>query len=112
MNEQVLAAIKRAIEADDVTGVTELLEAHEISPELLTEDGCSAFCSSWPPLLAMVRSPGMADLLLGRRLLTTKGVSDWWASGFGLEKISPRVADHFIRCGSAITPHAAAAIGL
>ena len=102
-----LIDLKQALEADDRVAVNLWLLQH---PGSLREVASNPDCGALR-LLAAVRSEGMADLLLAQGL-TVAQVGDWWAQGFGLAGLSPTVAEHFIRCGATITPHAAAGLGL
>ncbi len=107
MNSTTCTELKRSLEADDLEAVTRLLELHPGGlDDLVTKPDGGVL-----RLLAAVRSGGMADLLLGQGL-TVAQVSECWAQGFGLNRFSPEVAEHFIRCGATITPHAAAGLGL
>ena len=107
MKDQTLTTLKQRIEADDVAGVDSLLAANPGSLAVPAPDGCA----SPSQLLAAARSVGMADVFM-KHGLTVDMVSEWWASGFGLNKVSPVVAEHLIDRGAVFTPHAAAALGL
>jgi ankyrin repeat protein len=107
MTKQELAILERKMEADDLAGVRELLgQALGGLPGLL-----SNACSSPTQFLAAFRSVNMADLFL-QHGLSVSMVSEWWGSGFWLNKVSPVVAEHLVERGALLTPHAAAGLGL
>ncbi|MDB6037862.1 MAG: ankyrin repeat protein, partial [Verrucomicrobiales bacterium] len=107
MTKQTLAILKKGIEADDVAGVEKWFTENSEALNSLAPDARP----SPQKIFDSVRSPNMADLFL-RRGVTVGMVSEWWAPGFGLEKVSPVVAEHLIQRGAIVTPHAAAALGL
>jgi hypothetical protein len=107
MNAHSLAAVHRLVESDDLAGVAALLERHRAElAALMSSPGVSP-----AGILASVRSVGMADLLLENGL-TAAMVGAWWAPGFGLNRLSPEVAEHLVQRGAVLTPHAASALGL
>ncbi|HEX2747029.1 MAG TPA: ankyrin repeat domain-containing protein [Verrucomicrobiales bacterium] len=106
MASQISDRIRGLIEADDVSGVSDFLDAHAGNLRAMMPGDCSPL-----PLIAAVRSNGMADALLSRGL-TVEMLGEWWAPGFGLSGMLPAVAEYFIGRGAAVTAHAAAALGL
>jgi hypothetical protein len=107
MNEQPLATVHRLVEADDLAGVSALLERPRAElAAVLSHSGISA-----AGIFASVRSVGMADLLLENGL-TVALVSAWWAPGFGLNRLPSEVAEHLVQRGAVLSPHAASALGL
>jgi ankyrin repeat protein len=107
MTKEKLAFLRKGIEADDIAAVEKWFAEN---PDALSFSGSDA-CPSPKNIFASVRSAKIADLFL-QHGVTVGMVSEWWASGFGLEKVSPAVAEHLIARGAVVTPHAAAALGL
>ena len=106
-NDQPLAAVHRLVEADDLAGVSALMERHRAElAAMVSRSGSSA-----AGIFAAVRSVGMADLLLENGL-NVGMVGAWWAPGFGLNRIPPEVAEHLVQRGALLSPHAASALGL
>jgi hypothetical protein len=107
MNEQPLATVHRLVEADDLAGVSALLERPRAElAAVVSHSGISP-----AGIFASVRSVGMADLLLENGL-TVALVSAWWAPGFGLNRLPSEVAEHLVQRGAVLSPHAASALGL
>lgn len=104
---ELLETCQRITESDDVAAAAALLKAH---PDLLKRIARECGPCGKPPLAA-ARSREMADLLLEHGAKTDE-VGKWWTPGFGLEDVTPSVAEYLIELGARITPHAAAALGL
>lgn len=107
MDTQIAKTFRDAVKADDAATVEKLFKA-------LNEKGAAAdhsACEGWQAVLGEVRSIAMADLFFCNGL-TIEVVSEWWKSGFGLERLPAEVAEHFCQCGATLSPHAAAALGL
>jgi ankyrin repeat protein len=107
MNTPLAKVLKEALEADDKAAVEQALATLR---EALASKS-QADCDGWHAILGHVRSVEMAVLLLGSGL-KIESVSEWWKSGLGLERLPAAVAEHFCRRGAALSPHAAAALGL
>ncbi len=107
MNAETLTRLKRGIEADDLAEIADLLARNEGWQERLATDQDCFLAKG----LELMRSTPMADVFL-RLGLTTQKISEWWAPGFGLNRVLPEVAGHLIDRGVVVTPHAAAALGL
>lgn len=106
--DEVLAAFKKAFEADDVAAFAGLLERF---PQVRAKinDPVSAFNS---PLITRVRSRAMLDLLLSAGA-DINAKSQWWAGGFGiLHGADPALARYAIERGATIDIHAAARLGM
>ncbi|MBL9169021.1 MAG: hypothetical protein JNN07_14870 [Verrucomicrobiales bacterium] len=107
MKTEDIGRLRAGIEANDVASVAALLKRE---PELrvpLAENRHSIATQA----IERVRSTAMVDLLLEHGL-SAERITEWWAPGFGLNRVSPEVATHLIRRGVMLTPHAAAALGM
>jgi ankyrin repeat protein len=107
MTLEILNELKRLVAADDVQAAARFLDDHQ---EELRSVNSTADCSIGQAF-SQLRSLAMADLLL-RKGITISMVSDWWAPGFGLNKLPPDVAEFLVGRGAILSPHAAAALGL
>lgn len=107
MNIERIDQLKASIEADDAAGVVAVLKSEPELNAALAENRHSIAAQS----LERVRNTAMADLLL-EHALEVERISEWWAPGFGLSRVSPEVAAHLVRRGVVLTSHAAAALGL
>lgn len=101
-----LDQFKAAIAAGDMTAVAAALENAEVRD--VVDDGMFAYGR---PALLEARSPAMVDLLLDAGADIGK-ISEFWARGFGLEEVPPRVAEHLLENGAVPSVHAASALGL
>jgi hypothetical protein len=78
MNPHPLAAVHRLVEADDLAGVSALLERYrEELAALMSNSGVSP-----AGIVSSIRSVGMVDLLLESGL-TVGMVSAWWGQASG-----------------------------
>jgi hypothetical protein len=100
MDDKTLA-LHRDIEADDVAAAEGIARGQ---PELLKSANC-------PPFLARARSVAMAERLLALGA-EVEAVNKWCGGGIGVRRVEPSVAEFLIGRGTALTAHAAAALGL
>ncbi len=105
----LLETLLPLVEADDRSAVSRILDRQGdiFAQHFARLEGGSAVLTT----LGALRSIEMASAL-GASGLTPQRVSECWAPGFGLNRVSATVAEHFIQRGATITVHAAAAIGL
>jgi ankyrin repeat protein len=97
-----------ALHADDQAAVRALLERH---PEIkaLMNEALGPFDS---PVILLVRSTGMLDVLLEAGA-DVNAKSRWWAGGFGLlHQAPPALATYAIERGALVDVHSAARLGL
>jgi ankyrin repeat protein len=95
------ALLIQALEADDFTSAEALIHEH---PELLN-------APRERPAVTFARSVAMAELLLSRGA-SVEAVGQWWAPGFYTRSVDAGVAKLLVERGAALTPHAAAGLGL
>ena len=99
---------QKALRADDVARVRELLEDYTVLRAKIDEP-LGLFDS---PAITNARSKEMLDVLLAAGA-NLDAKSRWWAGGFGLLHVaSPELASHAIECGAFVDVHAAARLGL
>ncbi len=91
----------QALEADDFTSAEALIREH---PELLN-------APRERPAVTLARTVAMAELLLSRGA-DVEAVGQWWAPGFYTRSVDAGVATLLVERGAALTPHAAAGLGL
>ena len=103
----LLNEFKTAIENDARATVAHLLSSTDACRQYLNQ---GLFSGQKPPLAA-AHSRAMIDLLLQHGADPDK-VSQWWASGFGLQDIPPDIGAYLVQSGARLTPHAAAGLGL
>lgn len=101
MSDRVRADLIHAIESGDVSAVEALVHNH---PGLLNAPDTR-------PVITMARSAAIAEHLL--KLGADPGAAGkWWAQGFGTRCVNDQVARLLVERGAALTPHAAAGLGL
>jgi ankyrin repeat protein len=107
-----MAQFAKAVMADDVRGVTELLAQH---PELKSRlnDALPDGSFGQTALIAAVQrtNRAMIDLLLASGA-DINGKSHWWAGGFGVMDDDRGLASWLMERGATLTPHAAARLGM
>ena len=108
LNEDVLQAAKTAFHNDDASTLSRLFDRYP-GLKARIDEPVGAFDA---PLINLVRSREMLDVLLDAGA-DINARSRWWAGGFGLlECASPDVAEHAITRGADVTVHAAARLGM
>ena len=102
----LLEQFTKAITVDDTTAAEAALQYSEVCDAI--DRGLFAY--GRPPLLE-AHSPAMVDLLLEAGADIEK-ISAFWAPGFWLEEVPPKVSQHLLARGATLTVHAASALGL
>ena len=95
------ALLIQALETDDSTSAEALILEH---PDLLN-------APRERPAVTFARTPALAELLLNRGA-DVEAVGKWWAPGFSTRTIAAEVGKLLVERGAALTPHAAAGLGL
>jgi len=91
----------QALESDDFSAIEAALRDH---PESIEAKDCR-------PPVTRARSRAAAELLLDRGA-SLEAVAKWWAPGFGAHDVASPVVEALVARGVAVTPHAAAGLGL
>jgi ankyrin repeat protein len=93
--------LEAALQADDVAAAEAVVREH---PELLNPE------KQRPPV-TQARSVAMAELLL-KLGAGVKAAGKWWAPGFYTRSVAADVGRLLVERGAALTPHAAAGLGM
>ncbi|MBI1787405.1 MAG: ankyrin repeat domain-containing protein [Acidobacteria bacterium] len=101
MLAQPRALLIRALESDDTAAIDALIRDH---PNLLN-------APNRRPAVTLARSVATADWLLSHGA-DVRAVGAWWAGGIDTLSVARDVGRFLVERGAALTPHAAAGLGL
>ncbi|MBI1787449.1 MAG: hypothetical protein HYR60_07855 [Acidobacteria bacterium] len=101
MPAQPRALLIRALESDDIAAIDTLIRDH---PDLLN-------APNQRPAVTAARSVATAEWLLSHGA-DVQAVGAWWAGGIDTNSVARDVGRFLAERGAALTPHAAAGLGL